>query len=119
MIKETFQDICSKIEGCHAIALVGMDGILIDNLPIEDEVNLDLLAAEYAAVVKSARDAQKECGDGTLQELMFLSDRSVVLSRCLNGEFFLIVAFKRDGNLGKARFEMKKAGSRILKELEN
>lgn len=119
MIKQTFQEITTRLDGCQAIALVGMDGILIETLPVEDDVNLDLLAAEYAAVVKGARDAQKECGDGDLQELMFTSDRSVVLSRCLNGEYFLILSLHRDGNLGKARFEMKKAGGRILSELEN
>ena len=119
MIKEAFQDITTRIEGCQAIALVGMDGILIETLPIEDDVNLDLLAAEYAAVIKGARDAQRECGDGELQELVFTSDRSLVLSRCLNGEYFLILALGRDGNLGRARFEMRRAGTRILKELEN
>ena len=119
MIKETFQDLTNRIEGCQAVALVGMDGILIETQPIADNVNLDLLAAEYAAVIKGAREAQRECGDGELQELVFTSDRALILSRCLNGEYFLILALGRDGNLGRARFEMRRAGGRILNELEN
>ncbi|MEE9227211.1 MAG: hypothetical protein V3U66_05705 [Acidobacteriota bacterium] len=119
MIRETFEEITSRLDGCKVIALVGMDGILIDQLPLEDRTNIDQLAAEYAAVVKGARDAQKECGEGNLEELMFLSERSIVISHCLNRDYFFFLALRPDGNLGRARFEMKKGSQRLRSEIED
>jgi hypothetical protein len=45
-----------------------------------------------------------------------LLDRASVLMRLLSREYFVVLALKPDGNLGRGRFELRKAELEMAKD---
>jgi predicted regulator of Ras-like GTPase activity (Roadblock/LC7/MglB family) len=51
-----------------------------------------------------------------LEELIVSTDQRIAAIRMITPEYFVFMLLKRDGNLGRARFELKKAKFALAKE---
>lgn len=58
-----------ETEGVTAVALVGRDGFVIENI-IEDDLNVDALGAMVATSVESAERLGKEFGLGEMEQYL-------------------------------------------------
>ena len=92
-------------------------------LPVErllkesgQEANLDVAAAEFTSLVRNAQKAGKDTGLGELRELMISLDGAVVIMRLLGRDYFVVLAIGPDGNLGRARYELRKAELQLLRK---
>ena len=61
---------------------------------------------------------REEAPLGEPVELIMTSDRGTVLLRLVTPEYGLLVVLAPGGSLGRARFELRKAASRVRPELE-
>ena len=103
---------------------MGMDGIPIDRyIPeappsagADGTSNFDMLATESTTLLRATRQASEEVSAGLLRELIFMTDRVVVLSVAITEEYVLFGAVKSGTNYGKARFLMKRAALALEKE---
>lgn len=111
MFKEILETIVERTEGSLGALIMGLDGIAVErSLKAEgQEANLDVAAAEFTSLVRSAQRAGKDLGLGNLREMVISLDDAVVLMRLLGREYFVVLAIRPDGNLGRARFELRKA----------
>lgn len=111
MFKEILETIIEHTEGSLGVLIMGIDGISVERLLKEagQEANLDVAAAEFTSLVKNAQKAGKDTGLGSLRELVISLDGAVVLMRLLGKDYFVVLAISPDGNLGRARFELRKA----------
>jgi predicted regulator of Ras-like GTPase activity (Roadblock/LC7/MglB family) len=122
VFSEVLQDASSNIEGCIGLVVMGMDGIPIERFVPEKGAgsdgtpNFDMLATESTTLLRSTRQASEEVNAGSLHELIFMTDRIVVLSVAITDEYVLFGAVKRGTNYGKARFFMKRAALALEKE---
>ncbi len=124
VFSEVLKDVSSKIEGCIGLVVMGMDGIPIDRyIPeappspgSEGTPDFDMLATESTTLLRSTRQASEEVSAGRLRELIFMTDRVVVLSVAITEEYVLFGAVKSGTNYGKARFLMKRAALALEKE---
>jgi predicted regulator of Ras-like GTPase activity (Roadblock/LC7/MglB family) len=118
MFKEVLETIIEHTEGSLGVLIMGTDGISVERLLKEEgqEANLDVAAAEFTSLVKNAQKAGKDTGLGNLRELVISLEEAVVLVRLLGREYFVVLAISPDGNLGRARFELRKAELQLSKE---
>lgn len=111
MFKEILETIIERTEGSLGALIMGVDGIAVERSLKQtgQEANLDVAAAEFTSLVRNAQRAGKDTGLGNLHELVIALDEAVVLIRLLGRDYFVVLAIQPDGNLGRARFELRKA----------
>ncbi len=111
MFKESLSRVIEKTEGATGALIMGMDGIAVEKvfLPEGDDANMDVAAAEITTLVRGAMRAGGDTGFGALRELMLAFDGVRLVARLLTPEYFVVLALRPDGNLGRGRFELRKA----------
>ncbi len=105
MFKEILQGIVEGTGGGVGAVLMGYDGIYIDQyfLPV-DGVDLQLIAVEYANVLKEIKKTAEILNTGNMEEVSIGTGRFYVLVRTLSDEYFVALTIRREGNLGKGRY---------------
>lgn len=118
MFKETLEAILERTEGSLGALIMGIDGIAVERaLKAEgQDSNLDVAAAEFTSLLRNAQRAGKDTGLGNLRELVISLDDAVVLMRLLGREYFVVLAISPEGNLGRGRFELRKAELQMARE---
>ena len=117
-MKEMLAGILERTEGSLGALIMGTDGIAVEKIIGEDgeDANLDIAAAEFTTLVRSAQRAGNDTGLGSLRELVVSMERASVLMRLLSKEYFVVLALRPDGNLGRGRFELRKAELQMAKD---
>lgn len=118
MFKETLQDIQKKTEGCLGIAIMGMDGIPVEQSwqPEGAELNLDVAVAEFTTLLRNTKRATGDLGLNNLLELSVLCENVYFIMRLINKEYFLVLALHPEGNFGRGRYELRRAELILEKE---
>ena len=118
MFKATLETVLESTEGSLGALIMGIDGIAVERLLKEagQEANLDVAAAEFTSLVRNAQKAGKDTGLGNLVELMIALDGAIVIIRLLGRDYFVVLAISPQGNLGRARYELRKAELQLKKE---
>jgi predicted regulator of Ras-like GTPase activity (Roadblock/LC7/MglB family) len=118
MFKEILDKIIERTEGSLGALIMGIDGIAVERSLKQagQEANLDVAAAEFTSLVRSAQKAGNDTGLGNLHELVIALDDAVLLVRLLGREYFVVLAISPEGNLGRARFELRKAELQMASE---
>ncbi len=103
------REIASSCPGCLGVALMGGDGIPIAEAggQPDDEV-LSLLGVEFGRVLDEARKVADAVDGGSFEELVVNMARVQVALRPVDQETFLVVAVDPNGNLGKARYLLRR-----------
>ncbi|PYV45578.1 MAG: GTPase [Acidobacteria bacterium] len=117
MFNQLLESITNKVEGTLGAIVMGMDGISIEKRLPAGDTNIEAMAAEYTSLLKASSTAAQEIGQGPLEELIVSTDSSLITIRMITPEYFLLLLLNKDGNLGRARFELKKAKHVLAREL--
>jgi predicted regulator of Ras-like GTPase activity (Roadblock/LC7/MglB family) len=118
MFKQALADIVERTEGATGALIMGMDGIAVERhfLPEGSDANMDVAAAEITSLVRGAMRAGTNTGLGTVGELFVGFDSVRVLARMFSPEYFVVLTLKPEGNLGRGRYELRKAELRLARE---
>jgi predicted regulator of Ras-like GTPase activity (Roadblock/LC7/MglB family) len=118
MFKEKLQTMLERAEGSVGALIMGTDGIAVEKI-LRDEgqnLNLDVAAAEFTSLVRWTHRTGADVGLGGLRELVVALERLTLVIRLVGDEYFLILALAPEGNVGRARFEMRKAELELAKD---
>jgi len=108
------QEIVDECGGGLAAALMGADGIPIEEVQASGEVGeslsdgVDVLGVEFGRILGEMRKASDSVGGGALEEVSVRLSNFWVLMRIVDEETYLVLAIEPDGNMGKARFLMRR-----------
>lgn len=116
MFKNALQEVVEKVEGCMAALLMGFDGIAVEQYSPAG-YDIETLGMEFSVVLNDARKAALALDAGQTDEVSFRAEKVTAVVRLLNDEYFLVLALKPDGNLGKGRYLLRLAAPRVLSEL--
>jgi predicted regulator of Ras-like GTPase activity (Roadblock/LC7/MglB family) len=118
MFKDMLESIVECTEGSLGALIMGTDGIAVEKVLGQAGVdaNLDVAAAEFTSLVRSAQRAGVDTGLGGLRELVVSLEGSLMLMRLLSKDYFVVLALSPEGNLGRGRFELRKAELKLAKE---
>jgi len=118
MFKEALQSIVAKTDGSLGALIMGADGLSVEKFFTDAaaEANLDVAAAEFTSLVRNASRSGSDLDLGDLRELVIALDGVTFLMRLFNKEYFVVLALRPDGNLGRGRYELRKAELILAKE---
>ncbi|HUK56609.1 MAG TPA: hypothetical protein VLY20_08120 [Nitrospiria bacterium] len=114
---DALQGVIDDLDEARGAALVGMDGIVVEERKHDGQLDLQALGAEFSGLLRTAGKLGDSVGFGGILELVTSAERSVVVLRQVTAEYFLILVIQADGNLGKARFLLRRAGAQLKTEL--
>lgn len=111
MFKQMLESILERTEGSLGALIMGTDGIAVERVFGEagKEANLDVAAAEFTSLVRNAQRSGSETGLGNLKELVVSLENGVLAMRVLSRDYFVVLALSPEGNLGRGRYELRKA----------
>jgi predicted regulator of Ras-like GTPase activity (Roadblock/LC7/MglB family) len=100
-----------RIEGCAAVVLLGLDGIPIERrtFDIDPSLDIELVATEFATLVRRGQSTAADTALGDLNEIVLATDRMSFVIRPITSEYFVVLALNPGANMGRARFELRKA----------
>jgi predicted regulator of Ras-like GTPase activity (Roadblock/LC7/MglB family) len=116
MLAQTLKEIASRLPEIDCILLMGLDGLSIEKVVQNESINIELLIAEYTTILRNTMHTSQEVSAGKLDEVIIVSDKMILLMKAITSEYFVLMILPEGGNLGKARFELKKAKYSLEKE---
>jgi predicted regulator of Ras-like GTPase activity (Roadblock/LC7/MglB family) len=98
--------------------LMGFDGIAVEQyLRPDTDIDLQLIAVEYASVLKEIRKTAEILSLGAMEEVAIRTERCHVVVRLLTPDYFIAATLQRDGNYGKARYLLTRETGNLLAAL--
>ena len=117
VFRETLKGLASRVEGVRGVSLIGRDGIAVDTFLQNGRTPLDLVAAEMTGFLKNLSAADLGLETGSVRQFAVVADNAIVVLSSVTPEYYLLMLLSRDGNFGRARYELRKAASVLEKEL--
>lgn len=116
MFLETLRDITGRLGDVECVLLMGTDGLPIEKVIRNKDLNIELLLAEFTSIIRTTVQTATEVEAGALDELMLLTDTLVLLLKAITPEYYILMILPQGTNIGRARFELKKARYDLEKE---
>jgi predicted regulator of Ras-like GTPase activity (Roadblock/LC7/MglB family) len=111
----TLRKMIEGVPGAIGVALMGSDGIPIAELYVGPSGGIEsgdgevgAAGVEFGRILEEIRKAADAIAGGRLEEVVIGLARFHLLFRVVDEELFLVVALAPRGNLGKARFLMRR-----------
>jgi predicted regulator of Ras-like GTPase activity (Roadblock/LC7/MglB family) len=119
MFQNALREIVDKTEGCVSGLIMDAEGIAVDSYSRADAAfDITTVGIEFGVVLGSIKRAAESLEAGETSEVSIGTDKIITLIRTLNDNYFLAIALRPDGNLGKGRYLMRTAAPALLAELE-
>jgi predicted regulator of Ras-like GTPase activity (Roadblock/LC7/MglB family) len=117
--REDLKAICGRVEGAYAASLMGFDGIAIETAEVGAPEGVEMLSliVEYSGILAQVRQAAESLKMGKTSEVSIRSEKLVAVARPLTPEYFVLLALSPDGNVGRARYELRIAGPKLVAQL--
>lgn len=117
------RSIVEECGGGIGAVLMGADGIAIDEFvrgalpegPLREDIGT--AGVEFSRILDDIRKASDALGGGALAETVVTLARMQLVFRPIDDETFLALVLTPDGNLGKARYLMRRHLIAIRQEL--
>ncbi|HEX4959800.1 MAG TPA: roadblock/LC7 domain-containing protein [Thermoanaerobaculia bacterium] len=116
MFLDQLSRISNRIEGALALSLVAKDGMPVESVSSDPDLDLEVLAAELVTQVRSITENHRELEVGEVQHLSVTTDRMTLMVSSVAADYYLLLVLGPEGNYGRARFELRRA--RLLLEAD-
>jgi predicted regulator of Ras-like GTPase activity (Roadblock/LC7/MglB family) len=118
VFQAALRDIVDHVEGGVAGLIMDSEGIAVDSYARDGApFDINVVGIEFGVVLGSIKRAAESLEAGKAQEVAIGTDKMITLIRTLGDTYFLALALKPDGNLGKGRFLMRTAAPKLIAEL--
>lgn len=109
MFDETLSNIVDRTDGAVGALIMGLDGIPVALVDDSGGFDIDVVAAEFTALVRKVLRNAEDVAVGSLHELIVAAEKHVFLIKPITSEYFLVLAMGGAASVGRARFELRKA----------
>ena len=116
MFLDRLSRISNRIDGALALSLVAKDGIAVESVSSDPNLDLEVLAAEMVAQARSITEDHRELHVGEVQQLSVTTDWLTLMVSSVAADYYLLLVLGPEGNYGRARFELRRA--RLLLEAD-
>lgn len=118
--EQVLRTIVEECGGGIGAALMGNDGIPIEmyvSPEATSDFEIDTAGVEFGRILEEIRKASDALGGGMVDETVVRAARFSLVFRTVDDENFLIVGVAPEGNLGKARYLLRRYLLSIRSEL--
>ncbi len=116
-----FPDLAGRVREAvgafRALALVSLDGSIEESIVDDRELDPECLT-EFATLLRIAERTSEDAGTGGLEELSWVADRSIVLSRRVSTQHYLILVLEPGVRSAEARYVLRREAGRLRPEIE-
>ena len=109
MFLERLSRISDRIGGVVALSLVAKDGIPVESVSSDPDLDLEVLAAELVAQVRAITDNHRELEVGEVNQFTVSTDRFTLMVSAVAPDYYLLLVLGPEGSYGRARFELRRA----------
>jgi predicted regulator of Ras-like GTPase activity (Roadblock/LC7/MglB family) len=108
---DTLGGLAKRIEGAVAAIILGIDGIPIERYTttLEPGLDIEMIATELTTLLRRGMHTATDTALGDLREMVIGTERLTILLRPITSDYFLMLAVLPGGNVGRARYELRKA----------
>ncbi|MDQ2806069.1 MAG: hypothetical protein M3Z04_03985 [Chloroflexota bacterium] len=117
-----------RVPGAVAMSLLGVDGVAVETingskaLPQADGAPPRRQASqawevELADLMLGARRTAHSLHWGGVRNITMETRDFTFLARMINPDYFLLLVLEREANMGRARFELRRAGAALAQSL--
>ena len=117
MFLEQLSRISELIGGVLALSLVAKDGIPVESVSSDPELDIEVLAAELVSQARSINENHRQLDVGEVQQLSVLTDRLTLIVSAVTRDYYLLLVLGPEGNYGRARFELRRARLALEQDL--
>ena len=111
------QTIVDECGGGFSAALMGLDGIAITHVGASQGISSDdplsgdviLAGIEFGRILADMKKASDALGTGQMRETMIALDRVTLIFQAVDDDLVVVLALHPDGNLGKARYLIRRS----------
>lgn len=118
--REHLERICDDLDGAVAACLMGADGLPVEAVErFQDHEGIDAnsLFVEYSSLLPQLRQSAEMFTAGAVEELCVRSEGLTAVIRPVTEEYFLALALRPGGNLGKGRYLLRLVAPQLVDEL--
>jgi predicted regulator of Ras-like GTPase activity (Roadblock/LC7/MglB family) len=117
--REELEGICARVDGAFAASVMGFDGIPIETVEPKPSagVEMQVLLVEYSGILSQVRQAAEALQMGKASEVSIRTEKMTAVARMLTPDYFVVLALGPDGNVGRARYELRVQGSKLVGQL--
>lgn len=113
---QSLRRIMSHLDDVRGIALVGMDGLVVEEIKQDPLADLHTLAAELSVSLKQLTEVTESCALGRLETFQMEAAAGVAIVTAVGSEYFLLLVLRPGGNSGRGRFYMQLEAHRMAEE---
>jgi predicted regulator of Ras-like GTPase activity (Roadblock/LC7/MglB family) len=120
MFNEVLHRAMINTEGCFTVLIMGTDGIAVEKVwqgAESEQANFEITVAEYTSLLKNTNRINGDLKIGHLREMTISTQHAVFILRFVGEDYFLVMAMSSEGNFGRGRYELLRAGLLLEKEL--
>src|SRR5580700_6301874 len=115
MFQDALREIVDRTEGGVASLIMDSEGIAVESYARDDApFDINVIGIEYGVVLGSIKRAAESLEAGEAREIAIGTDKVLTLIRTLGESYFLAVAMRPDGNIGRGRFLMRTAAPKLI-----
>jgi predicted regulator of Ras-like GTPase activity (Roadblock/LC7/MglB family) len=117
--REDLEAICGRVDGAFAASLMGFDGIAIDTAQVNAPAGIEVqnVIIEYSGILGQVRQAAESLQMGKASEVSIRTEKLVAVARPLTPDYFVLLAMSPEGNVGRARYELRIAAPKLAAQL--
>ena len=97
------------LPGVRAFLVLGPGGKVLDSACVEPDLDLTLLASEFATLLRIVDHTSKDTGLGDLREQILIATTSMTLIQHLPKDRFAVFVCAPDEHLGRLRYELRRS----------
>lgn len=116
-LTQSLRRVCSHLDDVRGIALVGMDGLVVEEIKQDPMVELQTLAAEMSMSIKYLMEAAQSGSLGKLEYLQFGTAAGIVIVTGVGTDYFFLLVLKNGGNGGRGRFYLQLEADQLAGEI--
>lgn len=111
------KELVNSVHGGIAGTIMANDGIAIQNYAKDQAIDdMDAVGVEYSRVIKETKNASYMLKLGEVEEISVLAGGSAIIMRLINQDYFMAIVIGQGGNIGKAKYLLKRAVIDVRKE---
>src|SRR5580704_9603144 len=118
MFQDALRGMVEGTDGGVAGLIMDAEGIAVDSYARGDApFDITTVGIEFGVVLGSIKRAAESLEAGKTSEVAIGTDKMITIIRTLGESYFLAVAMRPAGNLGRGRYLMRTAAPKLLAEL--
>jgi predicted regulator of Ras-like GTPase activity (Roadblock/LC7/MglB family) len=114
---QSLRRVCNHLDDVRGIALVGTDGLVVEEIKQDPMVDLAALAAEISVLLKSLEHTVQAGSLGQFQDVQVETTGGTMILAGVGQEYFLLLVLRPGGNAGRGRFYVQLEADRLVGEV--